>query len=335
MNVDLAVLIVLVLCFFAGVLRGFLRQLVSFAALLIGLGGAWIAGWGLRAAGRGTVISGAAFIAAASTVLFIVIYAASLRVGRNWIRERALGYHLGFGDRVLGGVCALAKGLIVILLGVWILGALESEWATGHPRAAMLWHRSSLVAFARDHNPLADLRPTRRIRGFLVAVRNPEAKKRLHGQPAYARIVLNPRYRAVRDDVKLEQAVRRGDVVSVVMDRRLYALAADESFRRDFISVGWEAAIEPQAGAPPLTSLPAPPLAVPAATPVMENPPGAAALSTVILKRGTALRGAIVSEDADGVVVDVSLDGGVIRTLVSREEIDRIEPPAPIPVVTQ
>ncbi|MCX6355524.1 MAG: CvpA family protein [Candidatus Aureabacteria bacterium] len=333
MNLDLVLLIFFLFCFSIGIVRGFLYQCASLAALIIGLAGAWCFCSILSIVGPDIFIPGSALTTIIATVVFALFYIFCMRFGKRLIRVRALAFSKGFGDRLAGGLFSLLKGALVIFLALCILASVEEEWVREHPRAAMLWSQSLIVELARSHNILGPLPPVRRLRGFLVAARDVNARIPLHGQPEYTRVVSNPRYRELREDLPFALAVKKRDWAAIVMDRRFQDLAADESFWHDFAAVRWEKALEKPAlnvEHPKIVAVPSPTV-VASPTPPVEIQP---AISTVILKRGTALKGKIVSEDAGTVVMDVFLNGGVIRMNLLREEVERIETPGVNPPPT-
>jgi hypothetical protein len=313
MNLDILLLLILLLCFILGVLRGLLRQLVSLSALVIGLGASWgfSAAWGASLSASLNVLLG--------TALFIVAYLLIAWGGKKLIKTRGMTFSKGLEDRILGGVFSLCKRSAVIIPFIWLVASLENEWIGGHPRAAAFWGGSSFVQLARGHNFIASIRPIRRIRGFCAAVRDPEARKQLRGQPAYERLVSNRRYRALREDPRLEAAVRGNDRIRILRNPRLIDLAADESFWSDVYSVQWEAALEKRVVPPEIPRVEP----IPVESSIPYPPP--ADLSTVHLKRGTVLKGRITGEAPDMIMMDLFLDGGVMKMTVNRDEIERIE----------
>ena len=336
MNLDLVLLIFFLLCFIIGVVRGFLHQCASLAALIIGIAGAWCLSSLLCIVSPDIFIPGNALTSVIGTVVFALLYIFIMRLGKRIIRARALAFSKGFGDRLGGGLFSLLKGALIVFVALWVLASVEEEWVREHPRVAILWRQSLIVELARSHNILAPLTPVRRLKGFLVAARDVNARIPLRDQPEYTRVVSNPRYRALREDLPFALAVKEKDWAAIVMDRRFQDLAADESFWHDCLAVRWEKALEKPALSvelPKAVAIPSPTV-VASPTPPAEIQP---AFSTVILKRGTSLKGKIVSEDAGTVVMDVFLNGGVIRMNLLREEVERIErpgvssPPTPEP----
>jgi len=329
-SLDLVLVVILLLCFILGVLGGFLLQVVALAALLIGLGAGWIVTFLLGVLFPSGVLSAPFLSAVIGTVVFILFYVITRRRGKELIHAKALAFSKGFADRVLGGMFSLVKGMIIILLVVWFLDCIEAEWRGVHPRAGALWGESHGVRWARRHNMIAGLTPMRRLKGLFVSARDPGARSTLQGEPAYERMLMNERLRALSGDVEIAEAMSRRDLISVLGDNRVRALLADETFWRDFSSVRWEMALEKQktpieVSSPGLTPRQAPvPVSPETRT---ENrmrlgPPG---LSRVVLKTGAVLHGAITKENPEGITIDVFVNGGVITMSVPRREIERME----------
>jgi uncharacterized membrane protein required for colicin V production len=333
-SLDLILAVIFLLCFIYGTLRGFLLQAVALAALLVGLCASWLA----------TSITGVLFTSGApyasflnavlGILVFVLSYGVILRRGKKLIRARALAFSKGFADRTMGGIFSLVKGLVVVLLVIWYLDCIQAAFREAHPRAGEIWDESLGIRWARRYNPIAGLTPMLRIKGFLAAVRYPEARSRLQGQAAYARMMAHPRYRALRDNDEIAEAMIQGHWITVLRDERLRALAADRAFWRDFSSVKWEVALEKtempvEVHRPALTPVP-PHSPAPAETRAGNHlGPEPPTISRVILKTGAALQGTIAKEDADGITLDMIVEGGVITMSVARDEIERIEGPIP------
>ncbi len=325
-NLDFVLGGIFLLCFIYGTLCGFLFQLVALAALLIGLGAAWLI----------TSIPGVLFPsriiippfpgAVIGIVVFFLFYFITRRLGRRLIHAKALAFSNGPVDRMMGGVFSLVKGVVVVLLVIWFLDCIQADWRQAHPRAQELWGRSTGVRWAHCHNPITGLAPMRRLEGFFAAAQNPDARGALHGQPAYARMLANVNFRAVRDDAEIIKALGRGDWMALLGNARVRALLADGAFWSDLSSVKWEMALKkgkPQsevhwpslAPAPVLPELP------------VENraEAGRPAPSRIVLKSGAVIKGVIKKEEPDAITLDIFVSGGVITLSVGRAEIERIE----------
>lgn len=322
MNLDLVLLVILVLCFIGGIIRGFLRQLVSLAALVIGLAGAWGIARLLIAYFPSIFMPDSVLMAVLETVIFIIVYIAVTGGGKRIIGKKGLAFSKGPADRIWGGLFALLKGAVVLLILLWLVTALEPEWGKVYPRVAIQWDRSVMVELARGHNPVASFTPVRRLRGFLEAAVNPEARRMLDGQPAYARLLDEKHYRAVKEDGRLAMALQYGDWLAVARNKNLLDLAADETFWRDLCAVKWEQALEKP---PPAVGPVAGPSAAQAPRTLISTTETTPATSTIILKNGATLKGKITGEDADTIDVELSMGDGEIRMTLKKDEVEGIK----------
>ncbi|MCX6356498.1 MAG: CvpA family protein [Candidatus Aureabacteria bacterium] len=329
-NLDILILVVLAVYMLIGVLRGLLQQSVALGALMAGVALGWLVSVLIPLAAPSHPIASARCTALLGTLVFVVVYLLCLRMGRRSVRERGLAFSKGPADRMLGALLALMKGLVILLPTIWFLGAIEEEWSAAHPRISGLWGGSVLVQFASAHNPLARVTAIRRCHGFLRAAHDPGARVGLHGMEAYEAVVRNQNYRAVRDDSRLEEQIRSGNIIEVLRDRRVSRLMNDGVFWRNVAAVRWESALErpPAPLADTAKAEPSGDVAPTEPAPPVPQAPPAGELATVVLIRGTTLKGKIVSEDQQGIVLDLYLDGGAMRMNVLREEIDRIERPS-------
>jgi uncharacterized membrane protein required for colicin V production len=325
-NLDVALLAFLLACFGAGMLRGFLPQCAALAALTAGLAAGWLS---IRLLARALPGDGAAaaFLSPATCALaFAAVYCGAWRVGMAQLNRRAPAFAGGAGDRILGGAFSLAKGLAAALVALWLIDALLGARLPERPRVGELWRGSRAVRFACGHNCLSALTPVRRLKGFLAALCDPDARRPLHDQPAYAALVSNPRYRAVRDDRGLRDSLARKRWGRLITDPGVRGLAADRAFRRSFSAVRWEAAAGP--GAPP--ARPAPPPA-PSPTPSSSAPSlipagGPPARARVVLKNGSTLRGRVAADTPGRITVEVPRQGGVMVMEIDAGKVSRIEP---------
>ena len=330
MSLDLVLVIVLLLCFVYGMLRGFLRLAVSLAALIIGFLAAWSLNALLGFLFKGKFLSSTSSSMLLGTALFILVYVVVLMIGKNLIKTRGLAFSKGVADRLLGGVFSLCEGAIILLLLIWFFDCIGEDSLERSERVRIAWNESRVCQWAHAHNPIAGLTPMRRLEGFFIAARNQDARSTLHEQPSYARMLENTHYRAVRDDGEIIDALNRRDLISILNNNRVRALLSDETFWRDFSSVKWEMALEKgktpsEVHWPSLTppAVPFPMLPeLPAESQVKVEP---SALSRVVLKTGAVIQGAITKEDPEVITLDVFVSGGVITMSVSRREIERIE----------
>ena len=326
MSLDLILFIVLLLCFAYGVLMGLLRLALSLAALILRSLAVWLLGVGISYFYDASFLSSTVAGVLIGTAFFTVVYMAVLAMGRRLIKTRALAFSKGAADRFIGGVFSLCADAVVLLLLIWFFDCIGQVSLERNERLRVLWSESRVCQWAGAHNPLYRLGPVRRIEGFLIAVRDPEARSRLHDQSAYAGLLENPRWQAITTDDGLIDAFQRQDWIGVFGNSRVRALLADEKFWHDLSSVKWESALGKD-GAPSWmrATAPAHPSILPELPPERRVNVGSPSLAKVILKRGTVLRGVITREDAAVVTLNVLMNGGAISMDISRAEIERIE----------
>jgi uncharacterized membrane protein required for colicin V production len=327
LNLDLLLLVLLLLCFVYGMLRGFLRMLVSLAALIV----AALAVWLLNALVGYLYIPG--FLSASmsgaliGTALFVLVYVVVLAIGRRLIKTRALAFSKGTADRLIGGIFSLCIDAAILLLLIWFLDCIGEDSFKRNERLRILWSESRVCQLAHEHNPLNGFGPLRRLKGFLVAARDPDTRSKLRDQAAYNRLFENPRLQAIGTDDELIDALRRGDWIGVFGNNRVRTLLSDESFWRDLFAVKWESTLG-DAKIPlrvRLSPTPKPYSMPPELPPERQVEVGASSLAKVVLKRGTVLRGVITREDANGITLNILMNGGAISMDIGKGEIERIE----------
>jgi uncharacterized membrane protein required for colicin V production len=327
-SLDFVVVVGLLICFAYGLIRGLLTQIIALVALVIGFAAAWLVTALMeRVLGSGS-FSSATLTATAATAVFLVAYIAVLRLGKNLVKARALAFSTGVADRLLGGAFSLMEGAVVALLLISFFDCIGEDFLEKSEGSRIAWSESRVAQWAHRHNAVARLRPVRRLNGLFTALRDPASRELLRSQPAYAALTSNTRYRAVRDDSELQREMENGDWITALQDLRVQKLLADEPFWGHFFAVKWEASLSKtaapiQAQPPSVTpsSLPAA-TAIPEATPSPASAPG---LSTVFLKGGSVLEGRIAQEGPEGILMDVSLEGGTMRMSITAGEIERIK----------
>jgi hypothetical protein len=122
-------------------------------------------------------------------------------------------------------------------------------------------------------------------------------------------------------------ALQRRDWIGVLGDNRVRTLLADDSFWRDLFAVRWESVLDAPPGThvSPRTPTPKPYSMPPELPPDRQVKVGSSSLAKVVLKRGTVLRGVIMRDDADGITLNVVMDGGVISMDIGKDEIASIK----------
>jgi len=324
MSLDLLFCLIFAFFFIIGVLRGLLHQVVSLSALISGFFAAWLT----------CVVSGGGpttLIAVICAAVFIAVYVVELAFGKRLVKSLALAFSKGATDRILGGFLSLVESVIVIFIFICFFDSVGRNWLEENPSVASRWQGSRLVRISAKHNILENRLSIRRVKGLFAAMRDPEAREILRAQPAFSELTANPRYRAVRDDSRLEELLKRRNWIGALGDPRTRSLIADETFWRSFFAVRWEAALEKPQPTPTASPPLPPPIPEPTATlaptltPTRETPKD---VSTVWLKSGSTLQGRVLRRDSEGISMEVLLDGGTMSMSIASDEIERIEAPS-------
>lgn len=129
-TLDWIFILILVLLGARCMIRGFVAEVLSVAALLLGLlaalffyksAGALFVSWGLG--GQGAALSGILGFAAVFLLVFLVV-----KLVERLIREGIEAAQLGGIDRVLGLVLGLAEGLLLVSLVLVAMSLLEPSF---------------------------------------------------------------------------------------------------------------------------------------------------------------------------------------------------------------
>lgn len=197
MTLDFAVLALLAVSALYGATTGALRQLVSLAAVVLGVLAtrAWSAD---VAAGLGRTFSPVARYLAPVLLFFGVLALASL-AGRALLSFTGMARVVrGPADRGLGALLGGGKGL----LAAWVLLSALALAGDHAPGAVLRWaRRSDFAALARAHNLVRTLDPgaARAVERALEAARQAERAGRLARDPESARFLADPRIRALEE----------------------------------------------------------------------------------------------------------------------------------------
>jgi membrane protein required for colicin V production len=197
MTLDLAVLGLLAAAALLGAASGALRQLVSLAAAVLGAlaARAWsddvAAGLSRTVGGGGRLV--------APLLLFLGVFALGSLAGAALLRGTGLARAVrGPADRGAGALVGGAKGA----LAAWVLLSALALAADRGPRALARWAAGSELAdLARAHNLLArlDAGAVRALERALDAARGAERAGLLPRDPESARLLADPRVRALAD----------------------------------------------------------------------------------------------------------------------------------------
>jgi membrane protein required for colicin V production len=196
-TLDLAVLAVLALAALSGAVSGALRQLVSLAAVALGVVAARAFSAEVGAGLARAITPMARHLAPVllfAGVLALVSLAGRLVLGATGVSRVVRGP----ADRGAGALLGGAKGL----LAAWaLLSALVL--AGSHAPDALLrrMRGSDFAELARSHNLVRTLDPgaARAVERALEAARQAERAGRLARDPESARLLANPRIRALQD----------------------------------------------------------------------------------------------------------------------------------------
>jgi membrane protein required for colicin V production len=195
MTLDLVVLALLAAAALLGAASGALRQLVSLAAVVLGVvaARAWTDD---VAAGLARTIRPAARLVA-PVLLFLGVAALASLVGTVILRGTGIARVVrGPTDRGAGALLGGAKGA----LAAWVLLSALALAGAGAPDALRRLARGSdLAALARAHNLVARLDPdaARAVERALTVARRAERAGRLARDPDSARLLSDPRIRAL------------------------------------------------------------------------------------------------------------------------------------------
>lgn len=200
MTLDLAVLALLALAALAGAASGALRQVVSLAAVALGAlaARAWTDD---VAAGLARTFRPAARLVA-PVLLFVGIAALASLAGALVLRGTGLARAVRSpADRGAGALLGGAKGV----LAAWVLLSALALAGPAAPEAVRRLARGSdLAALARAHNLVAHVLPgtAHAVERALAVARRAERAGRLAQDPDSARLLADPRIRALERDAR-------------------------------------------------------------------------------------------------------------------------------------
>lgn len=139
---DIAILGVLALSTLFGLMRGFVSEVLSLVCWIAAFWVAWAFGDRVSQLFGGWLHEPTARIVAGYAICFVVVLAAGAMVG--WVLRKLMNVGgLRGGDRFLGMLFGLARGLLLVTFVVLMLGF------TAAPREASWWRQSALLpAFA-------------------------------------------------------------------------------------------------------------------------------------------------------------------------------------------
>ena len=200
MTVDLAVLALLAVAALSGAISGALRQLVSLAAVGLGVLAARAFSDDVGAGLARTITPLARHLA--PLLLFLGAFALASLVGLGVLRGTGVARVVrGPSDRGVGALLGGAKGA----LAAWVLLSALALAGDHAPDFVLRRTRGSdFAALARRHNLVRKLDPdaARVLERALEAARKAERAGRLAQDPESARLLADPRIRALQADVE-------------------------------------------------------------------------------------------------------------------------------------
>jgi membrane protein required for colicin V production len=226
-----------------GLFSGFSRQVAAAAAAVVAFAGAGPGGRFLaEPVARGLKASLTVGTVAATILVFVVLWIAvrllltaflrGLLAGKDGNR-RGLDRALGFG---LGGL----KAGTVIFVGVCAALFLENNLVIAGHRFSFTPKDSRLVQWARQANVLEYLQ-FGGVRDLMKAAKlssDPQALGRLKGDPDYAALMADPRFRQVINQDALRRALQMGDVQGLLKSNGVVELINDPKMARHLERLG-------------------------------------------------------------------------------------------------
>lgn len=137
-QVDIAILIITTLSSLFGLWRGLIKEVLSLLSWIAALLVARVYSEYLSEMLSGMIENDGIRYVTAFAVLFVAVMMAGTLI--NFLLSKVLGVSgLKFADRLLGGVFGIARGLIIVLVIIFISSVFVSERA--------LWQESKLIPY--------------------------------------------------------------------------------------------------------------------------------------------------------------------------------------------
>jgi membrane protein required for colicin V production len=132
-------------------------------------------------------------------------------------------------DRALGGLLGGGKTAAVIFMGVSAAVFLEGHLVMAGRRLSLTPKDSVLVRWAREVNVIERLQfpGVRDLTKVLQTAGSPEAAARLKGDPDYAALLSDPRFRGLAAQGSLQRAIETGDASRLLQANGVLELLKD------------------------------------------------------------------------------------------------------------
>jgi uncharacterized membrane protein required for colicin V production len=245
--IDIAIVLVLVLCAVWGVLRGGLFHLLGIVALIA----AWFLSAPLGPLVSGYILSKTAWSAGAAhitgrLIAFFLLYVGLMGLGTviDYRFRKIKSVSLQGMNRGIGGVCGFIWGAVLCFLllclgDVWLKVFPDTDgYLADSVRASKLRQRIS------DVNPADRFLVTDTLRLLRAARQNPELLEQLRAKPQIRKIIENPDMVKLAGDAELQQAIQDQDYSRVLKNENLRAVLKNRELRQMLLSPETRATIQ-------------------------------------------------------------------------------------------
>jgi membrane protein required for colicin V production len=243
MNFDLAVAAAVLLFAVLGAFSGFSRQVAQTVAALAAFFAAGPAGrfFALPFAQKLSA-SLTVGVVLATIVSFIVVYLLVRAVLTLVIRRLLAGKNPEdrSKDRVLGAALGGLKAAALVWVGVSAATFLENNLVISGKKFGFTPKDSAVVRLTRQYNviELQQFSGAKDLAKALKFVNDPKNGPKLKGDPDYAALLRDPRFKALLSQKALQQALETGDVRALVANDKVIELIHDPKQLRHLERLG-------------------------------------------------------------------------------------------------
>lgn len=240
-NSDIAVGIFISIFCILGFAKGVIRQFFSILAFILASAASLIIPHIVSL----PVIEGASPIWG-YIILSILIWVPSFLIINSigkFFSRRMTKKGIKFGDRLWGLVFGGIKGLIIVILIIFLLDILPDELRQSIPLVSNVFGESRIVSIIQPYNPLLKIHIMKNLQIVISSLSDPDYMELLSNDPGFQRLRQNESIKMVLNDPELKKVLEEGQFIKFITHPKVQMLIKDKEALRLLLTTDIDKAV--------------------------------------------------------------------------------------------
>lgn len=161
-----------------------------------------------------------------AVLIWVPAYLILNSIGK-FVANRMLKGGVKFGDRLWGLCFGGVKGLMIVMLAVFLIDSLPQEVKQIFPAAGNAMEASKVVSSIQPYNPFLKLHIMQNLRLVVSSVNDPDYMELLIDDPGFQKLIQQESIKAVLNDTELKDILRKEQYLKFIMHPKIRQLIKD------------------------------------------------------------------------------------------------------------